>query len=322
MRGTLWSLNSILDLSNLDDSQEKLFDSKIWKVLREKYGQAFHDNAQVVSKNEGKLEEIEKLAKAYLRDACAYVYKNEMKSTSSNEAGLFAIYAHHLEILEYHGYVFDKDIDITEADLTVKMWGCFLEKLFRQTALRCKWCEFAGDSSEATDSPSFKADLKVVRDTLLRRNKEAGAGNMEIARMGASVIKACSDKTKLLIESKCVLDHLVRASPHWAMDVAVPALQIIVIGNKATLLSMRLVAPGMYVAVKEVAATIPGRASYVKDFRQVINLLFKFKRASLDVAKVYLQGSETVSSNSTSWLRRTWIPPKKQQEENSARCTS
>lgn len=50
-----------------------------------------------------------------------------------------------------------------------------------------------------------------------------------------------------------------------------------IIENKAVLLSMRLVAPGLYVAVKEVAATIPGRVSYVKDFRQAIHLLFKFK---------------------------------------------
>lgn len=41
--------------------------------------------------------------------------------------------------MEYHGYIFDKDIDITEADLTVKMWGGLFEKLFRRAKLRCKW---------------------------------------------------------------------------------------------------------------------------------------------------------------------------------------
>lgn len=44
-----------------------------------------------------------------------------------------------LEFIEYHSYVFDKDLDISETDLAIKMCGQILEKLFRQTKLRWKW---------------------------------------------------------------------------------------------------------------------------------------------------------------------------------------
>ncbi|ORE10263.1 hypothetical protein BCV72DRAFT_192695, partial [Rhizopus microsporus var. microsporus] len=83
------------------------------------------------------------------------------------------------------------------------------EKLFRQTTLKCRWGESVDDSSEAMDSLGFKVDLRVVKDILSRRNKEAGMANVEMAKMGASIVKTCSDKSKLLIESKCVLDRLV-----------------------------------------------------------------------------------------------------------------
>lgn len=43
--------------------------------------------------------------------------------------------------------------------------------------------------------------------------------------MGASVVKTCSDKSKLLIESKCVLDRLVCENPGKACKIVVPALQ-------------------------------------------------------------------------------------------------
>ncbi|CAO3672236.1 unnamed protein product [Rhizopus microsporus] len=107
------------------------------------------------------------------------------------------------------------------------MWGGLFEKLFRRTKLRYKWGESVGGSSGAADSPGFKVDLRVIKDTLSRRNKEADTDNMELARMGASVVKTCSDKSKLLIESKCILDCLVREHPEQACNTVVPALQIV-----------------------------------------------------------------------------------------------
>ncbi|CEG80753.1 hypothetical protein RMATCC62417_15049 [Rhizopus microsporus] len=281
--------NSTLDLSRSQDaSQARLFGKENWR----------------------KLKEMEKFGKADLRDARAYAYKSEMKSTRFDEADLFGMYARYLEVLEYHEYLFDKDIDVTETDLTVKMWGGLFEKLFRQTKLRCKWDGSVGDSSRAAGSSGFKVDLRVIKDTLSRRSKEADAANMETARMGASIAKTSSDKVKLFIESKCVLDRLARENPERTGQIAVPALQIV--GNKVILFPLRLAAPGLYVGVKEESAAILASISHIKRFLEAVKLLYKLKEASLDVANISLQGYDSNSNNDnnsnsssrkSSWLR-------------------
>lgn len=50
---------------------------------------------------------------------------------------------------------------------------------------------------------------------------------VEMAKMGASVVKTCSDKSKLLIESKCVLDRLISENPERTGQITVPALQVV-----------------------------------------------------------------------------------------------
>ncbi|KAG1235669.1 hypothetical protein G6F68_001680 [Rhizopus microsporus] len=201
------------------------------------------------------------------------------------------------------------NVDTTEADLTVKMWGGLFEKLFRRTKLRYKWGESVGGSSGAADSPGFKVDLRVIKDTLSRRNKEADTDNMELTRMGASVVKTCSDKSKLLIESMCILDCLTTTT---------------------VLFSLRLLAPGLYVAVKEAIASISSSMSKLKDFRDVAKLLFKFKEATISVANIRLQGGDNSTSigtsnnsnnsDTTSWLRGNLDTPKGKHEKNGARC--
>ena len=84
-----------------------------------------------------------------------------------------------------------------------------------------------GDSCDVTNSPGFKVDLRIVKDTLARRKKEADKGNVELARKDCSLSKTCSDRTKLLIESKCVLDRLIDENSHLDVkDIKVPALQL------------------------------------------------------------------------------------------------
>ncbi|KAI9275755.1 hypothetical protein BDA99DRAFT_418918, partial [Phascolomyces articulosus] len=101
-----------------------------------------------------------------------------------------------------------------------------LEKLFRNIILRCKWGESVGDSSGIIDSPGFKVDLRFIKDTVSHRKKEADKGNVELARSDCSSSKTYSDKTKLLIELKCVLDRLVKEETVVAKSIIIPALQL------------------------------------------------------------------------------------------------
>jgi hypothetical protein len=50
--------------------------------------------------------------------------------------------------MEFHSYVFDKTIDVTESDVVVKMWSPLIERLFRRVALRTKWGDTMGESAD------------------------------------------------------------------------------------------------------------------------------------------------------------------------------
>lgn len=66
----------------------------------------------------------------------------------------------------------------------------------------------------------------MLKDTVSRVRKEADKANMELARLDAPLSKTASDRTKLLIESKCVLDQSVRENSHATEPIAIPALQL------------------------------------------------------------------------------------------------
>ena len=113
--------------------------------------------------------------------------------------------------------------------------------MFRRTSLRTNWyvtihlfntgsiCynklfrgESAGDSQDASDSPGFEVDLRVVKDTMSRRRKEADKAKVEIARFNPSMIKITNDRTKLLIESKTTLVKLIKEVPEKNKDYCYP----------------------------------------------------------------------------------------------------
>lgn len=87
--------------------------------------------------------------------------------------------------------------------------------------------ESVGDSGDVSDYSGFKIDSRVVKDILLRKRKEADKANCEVARINPGIIKITSDRTKLLIESKVVLDKLANGDPKRAKDICVPALQLV-----------------------------------------------------------------------------------------------
>ncbi|CDH50604.1 predicted protein [Lichtheimia corymbifera JMRC:FSU:9682] len=153
-----------------------------------------------------------------------------------------------LKILQYRKKVFCRDIDITENDLYVKVWGPLLECIMRdEQDLRLKWGDSMGYSAEVADGhDAFKVDVRVVRDIFSARQskKESDTGNVELSRKGASISKITDDKFKLLIESKCVLDRIM-TTLDAQKAVVVPALQLK--GLKAELSSLQLAADSLYI---------------------------------------------------------------------------
>ncbi|EIE76421.1 hypothetical protein RO3G_01125 [Rhizopus delemar RA 99-880] len=176
------------------------------------------------------------------------------------------------KLMGFHNYVFHKDVAITENDV-VKIWAPILERLFRRTDLRTKWGEIVGDSVNITDSAGFKVDLRALKDYLLRIKKEADKANCEVAKFDPSLIKITSDRTKLLIEPKAVLDKLVGENPEKANDITIPGLQII------------------------------GTTSVFT--KETVLLLYKFKNATIKVETFGLIGGNDSSSKPASWVQGT-----------------
>ncbi|ORE05196.1 hypothetical protein BCV72DRAFT_243024 [Rhizopus microsporus var. microsporus] len=100
-------------------------------------------------------------------------------------------------------------------------------RLFRRTVLRIKWGESIGNSGNVSDSPGFKIDLRVVKDTLLVRKKKADKANCEISRIDPDLVKITSDGTKLLIGSKTVLNKLLEEDPEKAKEFSVLVPQLV-----------------------------------------------------------------------------------------------
>ncbi|KAG1165142.1 hypothetical protein G6F46_012340 [Rhizopus delemar] len=247
----------ILDLIKLS-SQKNLFTKSDWKLLKCKFSKRLDNNTFILDLNAAKLQEIEKTAPSEAR-AIARKYEANHRGASST---LFDFYYEYLKTLEFKKYIFRKDIDITETDMVVKVWGPLIESIMRDKGdIRLKWGDTIGNSGTLTKS-GFKMDLRVVRDVIskINKRKEENTANAETAKLDASIGKIDNDRCKLLLESKCVLDRLINVTRDDTIVVC--ALQLA--GLQATLISLVLEADGLYVALNEASASLPTSESDLK----------------------------------------------------------
>ncbi|KAI9314553.1 hypothetical protein BX666DRAFT_1862723, partial [Dichotomocladium elegans] len=151
-------------------------------------------------------------------------------------------------------------------------------------------------------------DLRIVYDRIRKSKNEVDLANVEVAKPTAPLHKIANDKVKLFIESKCVLDRIVSEN-RATTSTAVPALQIS--GRNVQLYSLRLVEKGLYVAVWEGAAALPGTPKNVHALRQLYSLLARFKASITRVADLELaDDQDTNDPGIADFTRPTWIPPR------------
>ncbi|KAI8356667.1 hypothetical protein BD560DRAFT_335490 [Blakeslea trispora] len=165
--------------------------------------------------------------------------------------------------------------------------------------------EDAGDKATG-----IKVDLRLVKDTLARRKKEASKANVEVAKFGASFTKITGDSSKLEIISKSLTLKFIIES--FVCNFI--SLTFGFTGNKIVLFSVTLEANGVYVAVREKSAFIPSHVSHIEELKRVIKLLLKFKTATMDLMAFGLDGEDKHSSSNISWLRGTWVPPTREKK--------
>ncbi|KAI8072784.1 hypothetical protein BC940DRAFT_291606 [Gongronella butleri] len=260
--------NGILDTTK-DSAQKQLFSDEDWQWILQKFPRRF-DPESVLELNDDKLQQIEKLTRSgALFEARTLAAKMELNHRGATST-LFDVYHEYLKMLEFRKYIFRNDIDITEADAAIKIWGPLLESVMRDLPhLRLKWGDSIGDSD------AFKVDVRAVQDVVTKchKRKEKDTANVEIARLDASVSKIEKDRLKLFLESKCSLDRLVATT--GADNAIICGLQLA--GRKLTLFSLAMEGDGLYVAVMEMSATLPSTEMDIAQFRQVYKVLSSFK---------------------------------------------
>jgi hypothetical protein len=105
------------------------------------------------------------------------------------------------------------------------------------------------------------------------KRKVFSLANYEAAKIRPLGSTISTDRSSLFMESKNILDDCL--AQYFDNSLTVPALQFS--GLNLELVSLRLVSDGLYIGVTEGKAAIPKNVARLKDFRQVVNLLMKFK---------------------------------------------
>ncbi|KAG2204533.1 hypothetical protein INT47_012592, partial [Mucor saturninus] len=197
-------LNSILDLSySYPDSQSVLFAPAQWKKLRNLL--KIHKVTKPITMNhkvESMLTKAEAMAKTDLQKASDVIYNHLYKYKAKlcqDEAFILYVHAFISEFLVHNQYMFDKNIEKNEQDCIVKFWGPLMEKLIQKTGLRLNWSE----SSCSVIPNHLRADVGVIYD-----NQEDNQ-QIEARRISPSRQKFDFDHTKLLVETKDIIDSLI-----------------------------------------------------------------------------------------------------------------
>ncbi|CEJ04039.1 hypothetical protein RMCBS344292_18009 [Rhizopus microsporus] len=299
--------NGILDLSK-NSPHKDLLGSNVFNILQKTYPPSL--TSMDIFEDIVCVSDIEKKAKIDLSSARAYANKKE-SSAKGFESTIYNVYSEYLKILQFKKKVFRKDLDITEGDFAVKVWGPILESTMRdEEEIRLKWGDSVGDSSGVSESIGFKVDVRAVYDRFSARKnlKEVDTANVEMARADASIGKITSDRTKLFIENKCVIDRLVFEGVNKE-DAVIPCLQIT--GPRATLYSVRLVANGLYVGTEERRCSLVRNGNDISNFRHVVNLLQTFRRSALSLININNQENNRSKKHKDTIMERrsTRIPP-------------
>ncbi|KAF7730684.1 hypothetical protein EC973_001633 [Apophysomyces ossiformis] len=314
-------LNSILDLTdNYPHGQSALFTRSQYKYLKKRFSAADLRN-EISPALEKNLAEIEADAK---RGNLELAYRNavikQANSTDRDEKFAYYLYAHSLELLLDHAYMFEGSIDLSETDYAIKCWGPVIEHLMARTSVRCKW----GDTVCSLHAEKFKVDLRIIND---RIKNEHDISQAEFARDNANPIKLSDDHIKVLLEAKQLTDMFHQ---RYHCDQAAKVAQFY--GYEATFCDVVLSADGLYVATVSGRHTWPVSCGQLFRLRSLYITLIAYKNHILRLRELIngaerentrnqlscrkLRFANTTSNNQpqkedkTLWLRDTWMAPR------------
>ncbi|KAI9350461.1 hypothetical protein BD770DRAFT_159045 [Pilaira anomala] len=228
-----------------------LFSNDEWNIIATKYSKV--QRLRKKEDIENKLKDINKklnefdLNKAYIKARSL-----ECKSLGSPDESLYAIYAHILKVYRKRKEILNKNqTNSTEYDAFAKIWAEIFEDAFGSKNRILKWGESIGESTKDEMEKAginkkvkgYKVDCRIL--TLIEE-REHDLLNCEASR-SLTQQKVLDDKLKLILETKCNLDHLILSCPN-ANPRSIRMNYCQVCANKMNVNSLRLVGPGIYIA--------------------------------------------------------------------------
>lgn len=115
-----------------------------------------------------------------------------------------------LMTIKHEPALFSDTIDSSEWDYIVKFWGPITQRLFYFSGLRLKWGDTHLTLHDTIGYIVLKVDLRIIHDSMKQRcNVENEVGVAEAAEENPGKLKFNSDHSKVLIESKAMVDRFV-----------------------------------------------------------------------------------------------------------------
>ncbi|KAF9947466.1 hypothetical protein BGZ72_010532 [Mortierella alpina] len=224
--------------------------------------------------------------------------------------------------------------DSTEGDITAALWEPLISRLYsslrEQTRIRVKIGESTMSASNKakreyyrdTNALAFKIDARIVVD--------AGQDEIDLAAVEISknmqMVKIFSDGAKVIREAKEVCDGLIRILPddddllHNSIGFGIQ-----IGGTAGTIFSVHLVAPKLYVAVKELSFNVPKSSGSMDAFtstiraftwlRQVLQQSAVQVTAAMENSKMlehmYGHRDRDEDQGRRHWSAGTWYTPSK-----------
>ncbi|CAO3665571.1 unnamed protein product [Rhizopus stolonifer] len=333
-------LNSILDLSaNFPKSQSTLFNKKQWRQLNRLFPpKPFNteiyndigDTLQPIFNAYDKKKTMKRNWTAMFKEILTLQDKYNAELDESFRDIDFCLYFFRSLLLLYkhHGYMFNENIDISEWDFLIKLWGPVLEKLFIGTGLRLKWGDTLLTMKDVSNDNRFKVDLRVINDkTVQRYNEESEVTIAEASKSDPGLLKFMSDRCKLLSENKVIIDNF----RHDSDDIdTVYSIQFC--GLEMMIISLSLSANGLYISNEAYHVQLDNSLQRFPIYLETVFQLLCFRNEVIGTSNVhnnikstsaskrnsvkghkYDKGSKTAPINlsTLSWTRGNWAPPRR-----------
>ena len=174
---------------------------------------------------------------------------SELAALNSDKEHIFNIYAHIINIYRHRRSSLNNSMkDNTELDGLVKLWAEVFESLFpdSQHNVKCRWGESKAHHND------YKVDCRVIA---IINTQKVDVLDVEAARYLQNQ-KTNNDHLKLAIESKGILDHIVRHAASFDPRTDM-ALMLQVCQNQCDVKVLSLCDRGLYCLWKETSLSLP-----------------------------------------------------------------